>query len=178
MEEKKERPARRESRFKRAEDDGTINKLIQVNRVSKTVKGGRNMRFAALVVVGDGKGSVGCGVGKAKEVPVAIEKATAQAKKNMFRVNVKDTSIPHTVTGIFGRGKVLMMPAAEGTGVIAGGPVRAVMEAAGIKDIRTKSHGTNNPINCVKAAVAGLAALRSPEDVAAARGKSVEEILG
>ena len=178
MEEKKERPARRESRFKRAEDDGTITKLIQVNRVSKTVKGGRNMRFAALVVVGDGKGSIGCGVGKAKEVPVAIEKATSQAKKNMFKVNVKDTSIPHTVTGVFGRGKVLMMPAAEGTGVIARGPVRAVMEAAGIKDIRTKSHGTNNPINCVKAAVAGLAALRSPEDVAAARGKSVEEILG
>ena len=147
MEEKKERPARRESRFKRAEDDGTITKLIQVNRVSKTVKGGRNMRFAALVVVGDGKGSIGCGVGKAKEVPVAIEKATSQAKKNMFKVNVKDTSIPHTVTGVFGRGKVLMMPAAEGTGVIAGGPVRAVMEAAGIKDIRTKSPGNTKPIN-------------------------------
>ena len=178
MEEKKERPARRESRFKRAEDDGTITKLIQVNRVSKTVKGGRNMRFAALVVVGDGKGSIGCGVGKAKEVPVAIEKATSQAKKNMFKVNVKDTSIPHTMTGVFGRGKVLMMPAAEGTGVIAGGPVRAVMEAAGIKDIRTKSHGTNNPINCVKAAIEGLRELKTVEQIAAARGKTAEDILG
>ena len=146
--------------------------------VSKTVKGGRNMRFAALVVVGDGKGSVGYGMGKSKEVPEAIEKATAQAKRSLIKCNLKDTSIPHTVKGVYGRGAVLMMPATQGTGVIAGGPVRAVMEAAGIKDIRTKSHGTNNPINCVKAAVAGLAALRSPEDVAAARGKSVEEILG
>ena len=136
------------------------------------------MRFAALVVVGDGKGSVGYGMGKSKEVPEAIEKATAQAKRSLIKCNLKDTSIPHTVKGVYGRGAVLMMPATQGTGVIAGGPVRAVMEAAGIKDIRTKSHGTNNPINCVKAAVAGLAALRSPEDVAAARGKSVEEILG
>ena len=178
MEERKERSARRESRFRRAEDDGYIKKLIQVNRVSKTVKGGRNMRFAALMVVGDGKGSIGCGVGKAKEVPEAIEKATAQAKKNMFKVNVKETSIPHTVTGVFGRGKVLMMPASAGTGVIAGGPVRAVMEAAGIKDIRTKSHGTNNPINCVKATIEGLKELKTAEQIAAARGKTVEEILG
>ena len=111
-------------------------------------------------------------------MPVAIEKATAQAKKNIFRVNVKDTSIPHTVTGIFGRGKVLMMPAAEGTGVIAGGPVRAVMEAAGIKDIRTKSHGTSNPVNCVKAVIAGLADLKTAEQVAALRGKTVEEVVG
>ena len=179
MEEKKERTQRRDSRPRRRdEDDGFIKKLIQVNRVSKTVKGGRNMRFAALVVVGDGKGSVGYGMGKSKEVPEAIEKATAQAKRSLIKCNLKDTSIPHTVKGVYGRGAVLMMPATQGTGVIAGGPVRAVMEAAGIKDIRTKSHGTNNPINCVKAAVAGLAALRSPEDVAAARGKSVEEILG
>ena len=127
MEEKKERPARRNVR--RQEDDGLIKKLIQVNRVTKTVKGGRNMRFAALVVVGDGNGSVGYGMGKSKEVPEAIEKATAQAKKSMRKVSLKGTSIPHTVTGIFGRGSVLMMPAAEGTGVIAGGPVRAVMEA-------------------------------------------------
>ena len=178
MEERKERPARRQGDRRRQEDDGLIKKLIQVNRVSKTVKGGRNMRFAALVVVGDGKGSVGYGMGKSKEVPEAIEKATAQAKKNLTKVNLKGTSIPHGVVGVFGRGSVLMMPAEAGTGVIAGGPVRAVMEAAGVKDIRTKSHGTNNPINCVKAAVAGLVALKAPEEVAAARGKSVEEILG
>ena len=176
MEEKKERPARRDQR-KRQEDDGLIKKLIQVNRVTKTVKGGRNMRFAALVVVGDGKGSVGYGMGKSKEVPEAIEKATAQAKKSMRKVNLKETSIPHTVTGVFGRGSVLMMPAAQGTGVIAGGPVRAVMEAAGVKDVRTKSHGTSNPINCVKAAICGLYDLMSPEDVAQARGVSVDELV-
>ena len=177
MEEKKERPARRNDRRRQQEDDGLVKKLIQVNRVSKTVKGGRNMRFAALVVVGDGNGSVGYGMGKSKEVPEAIEKATAQAKKNMRKVSLKGTSVPHTVTGVFGRGSVLIMPAAEGTGVIAGGPVRAVMEAAGVKDVRTKSHGTSNPINCVKAAVCGLFALMSPEDVALARGKSVEELV-
>lgn len=178
MEEKKERPARRNNGFKRQEDDGLIKKLIQVNRVTKTVKGGRNMRFAALVVVGDGKGSVGYGMGKSKEVPEAIEKANAQAKKNMRKVALQGTSIPHGVMGVYGRGSVLMMPAAEGTGVIAGGPVRAVMEAAGVKDVRTKSHGTSNPINCVKAAVCGLYDLKSPEEIAAARGKTVEEILG
>jgi small subunit ribosomal protein S5 len=179
MEEKKEKSAKRDQRpRKRDEDDGFIKKLIQVNRVTKTVKGGRNMRFAALVVVGDGNGSVGYGMGKSKEVPEAIEKATAQAKKNLIKVNLKETSIPHTVLGVFGRGSVLMMPASQGTGVIAGGPVRAVMEAAGVKDIRTKSHGTNNPINCVKAAIAGLESLKAPEEVATARGKSVEEILG
>ena len=176
MEEKKDRPARRQGDRRRQEDDGLIKKLIQVNRVSKTVKGGRNMRFAALVVVGDGKGSVGYGIGKSKEVPEAIEKANAQAKKNMRRVALQGTSIPHTVLGVFGRGSGLMMPAAEGTGVIAGGPVRAVMEAAGVKDVRTKSHGTSNPINCVKAAVCGLFDLKSPEEIAAARGKSVEEL--
>jgi small subunit ribosomal protein S5 len=179
MEEKKEKSARRDQRpRKRDEDDGFIKKLIQVNRVTKTVKGGRNMRFAALVVVGDGNGSVGYGMGKSKEVPEAIEKATAQAKKNLIKVNLKETSIPHTVLGVFGRGTVLMMPASQGTGVIAGGPVRAVMEAAGVKDIRTKSHGTNNPINCVKAAIAGLESLKAPEEIASARGKSVDEILG
>ena len=178
MEEKKERPARRNNGFKRQEDDGLIKKLIQVNRVTKTVKGGRNMRFAALVVVGDGKGSVGYGMGKSKEVPEAIEKANAQAKKNMRKVALQGTPIPHGVLGVYGRGSVLMMPAAEGTGVIAGGPVRAVMEAAGVKDVRTKSHGTSNPINCVKAAVCGLYDLKSPEEIAAARGKTVEEILG
>ena len=156
------RPQRRQ-----AEDDGLIKKLIEVNRVSKTVKGGKNMRFAALVIVGDGAGKIGVGTGKAKEVPEAIEKATLRAKKNMISVAVVDSTIPHQVIGKFGRGAVLMMPATEGTGVIAGGPVRAVMEAVGIKNIRTKSHGTQNPGNCVTA-----------EQVAALRGKSVEEILG
>ncbi|MBQ3596794.1 MAG: 30S ribosomal protein S5 [Clostridia bacterium] len=163
---------------KAEENDGLVKKLIAVNRVTKTVKGGRNMRFAALVVVGDGAGKIGCAMGKAKEVPEAIDKATARAKKNMFAVSLLGTSIPHEVLGKFGRGFVLMMPAEEGTGVIAGGPVRAVMEAVGITNIRTKSHGTNNPINCVKAAIAGLKSLRTAEQIAAIRGKSVEEING
>jgi len=167
------RPQRRQE-----ENDGLIKKLIGINRVSKTVKGGRNMRFAALVVVGDGNGKVGYGQGKAKEVPEAIEKATQAAKKNMIDVPIVETSIPHEVLGKFGKGAVLMMPAAEGTGVIAGGPVRAVMEAAGIKNIRTKSHGTQNPVNCVKATVAGLAELKTVEQVALLRGKTVEEIVG
>ena len=167
------RPARRQE-----ENDGFIKKLIQVNRVTKVVKGGRNMRFAALVVVGDGKGRVGVGSGKANEVPEAIEKAQAQAKRNLITVPMVGTSIPHEVYGKFGRGYVYMMPAAEGTGVIAGGPVRAVMEAAGVKDIRTQSHGTSNPINCVKATIAGLADLKTAEQLAAARGKTVEEIVG
>ena len=167
------RPQRRQ-----AEDDGLIKKLIEVNRVSKTVKGGKNMRFAALVVVCDGAGKVGVGTGKAREVPEAIEKATLRAKKNMNAVAVVDNTIPHQVIGRFGRGAVLMMPAAEGTGVIAGGPVRAVMEAAGIKNIRTKSHGTQNAGNCIKATIAGLSSLKTVEEVAALRGKSVEEIVG
>ena len=162
---------------KAEENDGLVKKLICVNRVTKTVKGGRNMRFAALVVVGDGAGKVGCAMGKAKEVPEAIDKATARAKKNMFPVALLGTSIPHEVLGKFGRGSVLMMPASEGTGVIAGGPVRAVMEAVGIKNIRTKSHGSQNPGNCVKAAIEGLKELKSVEQVAALRGKTVEEIL-
>lgn len=160
------------------ENDGLIKKLIAVNRVTKTVKGGRNMRFAALVVVGDGAGKIGCALGKAKEVPEAIDKATARAKRDMFPVSLLGTSIPHEVIGKFNRGSVLMMPAAEGTGVIAGGPVRAVMEAVGITNIRTKSHGSNNPINCVKATIAGLKSLRTAEQVAKVRGKSVEEING
>ena len=167
------RPQRRQE-----ENDGFIKKLIQVNRVTKVVKGGRNMRFAALVVVGDGKGKVGVGSGKANEVPEAIEKAQAQAKRNLIDVPMVGSTIPHEVYGKFGKGYVLMMPAAEGTGVIAGGPVRAVMEAVGIKDIRTKSYGTNNPINCVKAVIDGLSQLRTVEQVAAARGKTPEEILG
>ena len=168
----------RPARDKKQEDDGLIKKTIQINRVTKTVKGGRNMRFAALVIVGDGNGKVGLGMGKSKEVPEAIDKATAQAKHNMFKVAMNGTTIPHPEKGVFGRGSVLMMPAEEGTGVIAGGPVRAVMEACGIKEIRTKSHGTNNKINCVKATIAGLKELRTAEQVAALRGKTVEEILG
>ncbi len=160
------------------ESDGLIKKTISINRVTKVVKGGRNMRFAAFVVVGDGAGKIGCALGKSTEVPEAIEKATARAKKNMAPVSLLGTSIPHEVLGKFGSGSVLMMPAEEGTGVIAGGPVRSVMEAVGITNIRTKSHGTNNPINCVKAAIAGLKMLRTAEQVAAIRGKSVEEING
>ena len=164
------RPQRRQE-----QDDGFIKKLIGINRVSKTVKGGKNMRFAALVVVGNGK--VGYGQGKSKEVPEAIEKATQAAKKNMIRVPIVDTTIPHEVLGRFGKGLVLMLPAPTGTGVIAGGPVRAVMEAAGIKNIRTKSHGTQNPGNCIKATIAGLAELKTAEEIAALRNKTVEEIV-
>lgn len=160
------------------EKDGLNKKLICVNRITKVVKGGRKMRFAALVVVGDENGRVGYGMGKANEVPEAIEKATAQAKKSMTLISLDGTTIPHSVNGKFGRGSVLMLPAEEGTGVIAGGPVRAVMESCGIKNIRTKSHGTNNPINMVKATIEGLKQLRTPEQVAQLRGKTVEEILG
>ena len=167
------RPQRKQDR-----DDGLCKKLIAVNRITKVVKGGRKMRLAALVVVGDENGKVGCGSGKANEVPEAIEKATAQAKKAMRKVSLVNTTIPHTVIGKFGRGSVLMMPAEEGTGVIAGGPVRAVMEAVGIKNIRTKSHGTSNPVNMVKAVIEGLNELKTVEEVAALRGKSAEEILG
>ena len=164
---------------KRAEEnDGLIKKTIAINRVTKVVKGGRNMRFAAFVIVGDGAGKIGCGMGKSAEVPEAIDKATARAKKSMFKVSVLGTTIPHEVLGQFGSGSVLMLPASEGTGVIAGGPVRSVMEAVGITNIRTKSHGTNNPINCVKAALAGLKSLRTAEEIAVIRGKTVEEING
>jgi small subunit ribosomal protein S5 len=163
---------------RRIEDDGLVKKLICVNRVTKVVKGGRNMRFAALVVIGDGAGKIGYAMGKANEVPEAIEKATQRAKRSMVKVSLVGTSIPHEVIGKFNRGSILMMPASEGTGVIAGGPVRAVMEAVGVKDIRTKSHGSNNPINMVKAAVEGLKELRTAEEVAAVRGKTVEEING
>ena len=163
---------------RRTEDDGMIKKLICVNRVTKVVKGGRNMRFAALVVVGDGAGKIGYAMGKANEVPDAIEKATQRAKRAMTKIALVNTTIPHEVIGNFNRGSILMMPASEGTGVIAGGPVRLVMEAVGVKDIRTKSHGSNNPINMVKAAVEGLRALRTVEQVAAVRGKTVEEING
>ena len=153
-------------------------KLVAVNRVSKTVKGGRNMRFSALMVVGDEKGRVGCGMGKAVEIPEAIRKGLEDAKKSMITVPLNGTTIPHEVVGVFGTGKVKLLPAPEGTGVIAGGPVRAVLEACGIKDIVTKSIGSNNKINMVRATLAGLKQLRSAEEVAQLRGKTVEEMLG
>ena len=153
-------------------------KLVAVNRVSKTVKGGRNMRFSALMVVGDGKGRVGCGMGKAVEIPEDIRKGTEDAKKAMINVPIAGTTIPHEVVGVFGTGRVKLIPAPEGTGVIAGGPVRDVLEAAGISDIVTKSIGTNNKINVARATMQGLSQLRSAEEVARLRGKTVEEILG
>ena len=153
-------------------------KLVAVNRVSKTVKGGRNMRFSALMVVGDEKGRVGCGMGKAVEIPEAIRKGTEDAKKQMITVPLNGTTIPPEVVGVFGTAKVKMMPAPEGTGVIAGGPVRDVLEACGIKNIVTKSIGSNNKINVVRATLEGLSQMRSAEQVAKLRGKTVEELLG
>jgi len=155
-----------------------IEKVVYLNRVSKTVKGGRVMKFSALVVVGDGKGTVGYGLGKAAEVSEAILKGIADAKKNMVKITLSGTTIPHEVIGEYGAGRVLLKPASKGTGVIAGGAVRAVMEAVGVTNIRTKCLRSNNPQNVVKATMAGLMSLRGPEDVAAIRGKTVEEIVG
>ena len=165
------------ARFER-EPSEFVEKLVYLNRVSKTVKGGRVNKFSALMVVGDEKGRVGFGLGKAAEVPEAIRKGIEDAKKNMITVTLSGTTIPHEVIGEFGAGRVLMKPAAPGTGVIAGGPVRAVMEAIGIKDIRTKCLRSNNPHNVVSATFQGLKSLRGPEEVARIRGKSVEEIVG
>jgi small subunit ribosomal protein S5 len=168
----------RNERFSREQKDDLLKKTVKINRITKVVKGGRILRFSALVVVGDGAYSVGAGMGKAAEVPEAIEKATKAAKKAMFKITTSGTTIPHAVQGIFGRGNVLMMPAREGTGVIAGGAVRALLEVSGIKDIRTKSIGSNNPINSVKAAVNGLKNLRDAQKIAELRGKTAEEING
>ncbi len=152
-------------------------RLVSINRVAKVVKGGRNFRFSALMVVGDENGRVGVGMGKAAEIPEAVRKGIEDAKRHMVTVPIVGTTIPHQVEGRFSKGHVRMLPAEPGTGVIAGGPARAVLEMAGIKDIRTKSYGSNNPANCVKATIAGLTQLRTAEQVARLRGKTVQEIL-
>ena len=166
------------ARFENKPEQELQEKGVAINRVSKTVKGGRIMKFAALVVVGDGNGKIGFGMGKSAEVPDAIRKGLEDAKKNMFTVAMKGTTIPHEIIGEFGAGRVLLRPAPQGTGVIAGGAVRAIVEAAGIKDIRTKSLRSNNPCNVAKATMEGLKSLRNVSDVAAIRGKTAAEILG
>ena len=164
------------ARFER-EPSEYIEKVVATNRVSKTVKGGRVMKFSALMVVGDGKGKVGFGLGKAAEVPEAIRKGIEDAKKNMITVSLSGSTIPHEIIGEAGAGRVLMKPAAPGTGVIAGGPVRAVVETVGIRDIRSKALRSNNPCNVVRATIDGLSKLRNADEVAAVRGKTVKEIL-
>ncbi|VAW66124.1 SSU ribosomal protein S5p (S2e) [hydrothermal vent metagenome] len=162
----------------REKSDDFIEKLVTVNRVAKVVKGGRQFGFTALTVVGDGKGTVGLGYGKAKEVPAAIQKAMDKARKNMRKVHLKDETLQHAVVGEHGAANVYMQPASEGTGIIAGGAMRAVFEAVGVKNVLAKINGTRNPINVVRATINGLEMMRSPEVIAAKRGKKVEEILG
>ncbi|MEQ1525487.1 MAG: 30S ribosomal protein S5 [Gallionella sp.] len=159
-------------------DDGLIEKMISVNRVSKTVKGGRIMGFAALTVVGDADGRVGMGKGKSKEVPVAVQKAMDEARRNLDKVSLKNGTLHHTVIGRHGAAKVLMQPASEGTGIIAGGAMRAVFEAAGVRDVLAKCIGSSNPYNVVRATLNALKAINSPSEIAAKRGKSIDEILG
>lgn len=168
--------ARRDNKANEKVSDGLDKKMVNVNRISKTVKGGRKMRFNAIVVAGDRNGKVGVGMGKATEVTLAIEKASVDAKRHLVAIDICGTTIPHEVVGEFETTKVIMMPAKEGNGVIAGGKVRDVVELAGIKDITTKLYGSNNPVNCVKATFDGLMKLRSAEKIAALRGKSVDEI--
>lgn len=172
-EQKRERE--RKDSFEKKDD--IEKKTVAINRITKVVKGGRNMRFSALVVVGDKKGKVGVGMGKGAEVSIAIEKATTDAKRRLYDIAMKETTIPHEVVGRFETTKVIMMPAPKGTGIIAGGSVRSVVELLGVNDITTKLYGSNNPINCVKATLDGLLKLRSAEQVAKLRGKSVDEIL-
>ncbi len=162
-------------------DASTLNlkeKVVHINRVTKVVKGGRNFRFSALVVVGDENGHVGVGIGKSIEIPEAIRKGIDDAKKNLVKVPVVETSVPHDITGVFGKGKIYIMSALEGTGVIAGGPARAVLELAGYKNVRAKSIGSNNPRNMVNATINGLSRLRTAEEIAELRGKTVNEIYG
>ena len=165
----------REERTRR-EDEGIDKNLVAVRRVTKVVKGGRTLRFSAVVVVGDHKGNVGMGIGKAKEVPVAIDKATMAAKKDMKPINIVNGTIPHEIIGKYGTSKIHLMPAKEGSGIIAGGGARAVLELAGVKDIVTKIHGSTNKINCVRATLTALRAVRTKEQIAALRGKLPEEI--
>ncbi|HHU53082.1 MAG TPA: 30S ribosomal protein S5 [Clostridiaceae bacterium] len=172
--ERKERRGRRPRQHR--EDDGLKDRVIHIGRVAKTVKGGRNIRFTAIVIVGDGEGRVGKGMGKAAEIPDAIRKGRDEAKRSMIKVSLADNTIPHEIVGKYGAGKVMLKPAAEGTGVIAGGPVRAICELAGIQDIKTKSLGSNNPNNVVNATMDGLRSLLSPQMVAKKRGISVDEI--